>query len=411
MNSKPGQELKDTRNIYTVTELTQGIKKVLEEGFGYVWVEGEISNLRPPVSGHLYFTLKDQFCGLKVALFQNFRTKIKFDLEDGLNIICYGRVTVYEPRGEYQIRIEYIEPKGLGNLMLAFEQLKKKLAKEGLFDEARKKEIPFLPQRIGIVTSVSGAAIRDVIKVLKRRFPNLYIQIYSVRVQGEHAKEDIVQALGDFNAMKKKPDVIILGRGGGSIEDLWAFNEEIVARAIFASSIPVISAVGHERDWTISDMVSDLRAATPSVAAELVVREKGELEDSIFTLQKNMKRAIFVMLDNKKKLLDSLSGRYGLFKIKDLIPQKTQRLDDMSFRLNKSINDTARNRKEKLHYILKQLENLNPLSILHRGYSVTNDAKSGKIIKKAGEVKLNQLIKTKLYHGAILSRVEKITPN
>jgi len=398
----------EERHIYSITELTRNIKDVLEDSFGYIWVEGEISNLRCPGSGHIYFTLKDKNSELKAVLFKFSRPKVKFDLEDGIHVICYGQITVYEKSGQYQLRVEHMEPRGLGALMLKLEQLKKKLAQEGLFDEEHKKEIPFLPLKIGIVTSDTGAAIKDMIKVLKRRFPDLHIVIYPVRVQGEYAAAEIAQAIDDLNKMDKKVDVIITGRGGGSIEDLMAFNEEEVARAIFASSIPVISAVGHERDWTISDLVADLRAATPSAAAELVVREKSELEDRIYNYSRRIKTSLLNMLDRKRKTLEKLSGRYGLYRIKNLVPQKAQRLDEITSNLQRNADNIVRANKERLKYILKHLNNLNPLSVLSRGYSLTTDVDTSKAIRTYRALKISQLIRTRLHKGSIISRVEKI---
>lgn len=441
------------RHIYTVSELTQNIKFVLEDTFGYVWVEGEISNLRSPGSGHLYFTLKDQFSELRAVMFKNSNTNLRFELEDGLHVLCYGKITVYEKRGEYQIKVEYIEPKGYGALMLALEQLKKKLAQEGLFDERYKKKIPFLPQKIGIVTSITGAAIRDILRVLKRRFYNLHIFIYPVRVQGEYAAGEIAQAIRDFNSMSEKMDVLIVGRGGGSIEDLWAFNDEIVARAIFESEIPIISAVGHERDWTISDYVADLRAPTPSAAAEMVVRRKAELEDTIHQFSRRLKLAIFSVVERKRKTLNMLSGHYGLKRIEDIIPQKIQRIDELEERMKRRMrellaskretlrtlsgsyglkrikelipakkerieelklryqtimNQLLNTRKERLGYLTHHLNNLNPLSILSRGYSLSIDSETGKILKDTSQLQIGQRVKTRLHKGSFISRVEKI---
>ncbi|RKY37198.1 MAG: exodeoxyribonuclease VII large subunit [Candidatus Omnitrophota bacterium] len=441
------------RHIYTVSELTQNIKFVLEDAFGYVWVEGEISNLRSPGSGHLYFTLKDQFSELRAVMFKNSNTQLKFDLEDGLHVLCYGKITVYEKRGEYQIKVEYIEPKGYGALMLALEQLKKKLASEGLFDARYKKQIPFLPQKIGIVTSITGAAIRDILRVLRRRFYNLHIFIYPVRVQGEYAAAEIARAIREFNSMMEKMDVLIVGRGGGSIEDLWAFNEEIVARAIFDSEIPVISAVGHERDWTISDFVADLRAPTPSAAAEMVVRKKAELEDTITQLSRRLTLTIQGVVDKKRKIVEMYAGHYGLKRIQDLIPEKMQRIDELQMRMKNRITDLVNSRKEalktlagsyglkrikelipnkkqrieelqartimkmeelisahkeKLGYITHHLNNLNPLSILSRGYSLSIDVETGKILKDSVQLKVGDKIRTKLFKGGFISRVEKI---
>ena len=270
----------DGRYIYKVSELTSSIKLILEDSFPNIWVEGEISNLKSPSSGHIYFTLKDDRSELKSVFFKSDNEKIKFDIKDGMHVICSGRISLYEKQGVYQLYVTGLEPKGVGALQLAFEQLKEKLFKEGLFDESRKKPLPMLPDRIGIVTSPTGAAIGDMLKVLKRRFSNVEILINPVKVQGEGAKEEIAGAIRDFNDMNNV-DVIIVGRGGGSLEDLWAFNEEVVARAICDSKIPIISAVGHEMDWTISDLAADLRAATPSVAAELVIAKKSELIDAL----------------------------------------------------------------------------------------------------------------------------------
>src|SRR5512136_382311 len=272
------------KRILTVTQLTSLIRGVLEENFEHVWVEGEVSNLAMPVSGHLYFTLKDAGAQLRCVMFRASARVLKFKPKDGMGLIVRGRVSLFEPRGEYQLIVEYLEPQGIGALQLAFAQLKERLAKEGLFDEAHKKPIPRLPQRIGVVTSVTGAAIHDILNVLDRRFANVEVLICPVKVQGEGAAAEIAGAVKDFNRYGEI-DVMIIGRGGGSMEDLWAFNEETVARAIYHSRIPVISAVGHETDYTISDFVADLRAPTPSAAAELVVRDKKEIKNILHYLQ------------------------------------------------------------------------------------------------------------------------------
>src|SRR6266403_1471667 len=266
--------------VLSVTELTHRVKDLLEERFPSVWVEGEISNVRSPSSGHIYFTLKDSGAQLAVVLFRGVAVKVGFKLKDGLQVIAFGDISVYEKSGQYQLVARRLLPKGLGALQLAFEELKQRLAKEGLFDSARKKPIPALPQRIGLVTSPTGAAIRDFLNIIGRRFPNVHIIIHPVRVQGEGAAQEIADAIDEFNALhasRRLPlDVLIVTRGGGSLEDLWAFNEEVVARALARSNIPTISAVGHEIDFTIADFVADLRAPTPSAAAELVVKSKDE---------------------------------------------------------------------------------------------------------------------------------------
>ena len=277
-------DLVPQRRVWKVSEITQQIGNLLEGAFQDVWIEGEVSNFRPAQSGHLYFTLKDSRSQIRCVCFRDEARLLKFRPDDGLHVTLRGALGVYEPRGEYQIYVSHIEPVGLGALQLAFEQLKKQLQAEGLFDQARKKPLPVLPLCIGVISSPAGAAIRDILRVLKRRFANLHVQLYPVRVQGDGAAGDIVAALRHFNRVKFA-EVLILARGGGSLEDLWAFNEEIVARAIFESVIPVITGVGHETDFTIADFVADLRAPTPSAAAEIVVRSRQEFERHIAEYQ------------------------------------------------------------------------------------------------------------------------------
>ena len=307
-----------TRRIFTVSEITQDIKLILESNFAEVWVEGEVSNFRQYPSGHDYLSLKDQAAILTAVIFNRNSKEIKFKIEDGLKVICLGKVEVYAPRGQYQLIIEKIEPKGIGSLQLALEQLKQKLEKEGLFSLAHKRPIPYLPSRIGVVTSLSGAAIKDVLKVLERRFKDVHIIINPVRVQGENAKEEIALGIKDFNDFNSRVsgneriEVMIVGRGGGSTEDLWAFNEEVVARAIYHSQIPVISAVGHERDVTIADLVADLRAATPSVAAEIVIPKKEDLKDNLDSLIKNLKQSFLDLGQNFQDTIDALMHRLRL---------------------------------------------------------------------------------------------------
>jgi exodeoxyribonuclease VII large subunit len=293
------------RYILTVSELTQEIKEILEERFPEVWVEGEISNLRIPPSGHIYFTLKDDTSQIRAVLFKMQARTLRFAPEDGLHVVCRGRVSLYEKRGDYQLILESMEPKGIGALQLAFVQLKEKLEKEGLFDPARKKPIPMVPQKVGVITSPTGAVIRDMLHILNRRFENLHILLYPVRVQGEEASREIAEAVKYFN-QRTDVDVIIVGRGGGSLEDLWAFNEEAVARAIYHSKIPIISAVGHETDYTISDFVADLRAPTPSAAAELVVRDKREIKNVLHYLRGRLENEVVQMFQEYRTHLSHL---------------------------------------------------------------------------------------------------------
>ena len=333
-----------SRSILTVSQLTSEIKTLLERNFDHVWVEGEISNLRLPGSGHLYFTLKDEKAQIRGVMFRLQNRLLKFEPKDGLQVIGYGRITVYEPRGDYQIILDYLEPKGLGALQLAFEQLKEKLAAEGLFDPARKRPIPHLPQKIGIVTSATGAAIRDILRIIDRRFANIQILLYPVRVQGQGAAQEIAQAIQALNHLPDV-DVMIVGRGGGSLEDLWAFNEEIVARAIFSSRIPVISAVGHEVDFTIADFVADLRASTPSAAAELVVRNKVELVQNLKNLERALLQSFRATLDLQQERFFSLRER--LADPRRRLSDQRIRLDDLSSRLAYSLKQGLRRQQDR----------------------------------------------------------------
>ena len=372
------------RYIYKVNELTSSVKIILEDSFPNIWVEGEVSNFRNPSSaGHFYFTLKDSRSEIRCVFFKSHNEKIKFELKDGMHVIVCGRVSIYEKRGEYQLNVTKMEPKGIGALQLAFEQLKERLFKEGLFDESRKKSIPMVPNRIGIVTSPTGAAIRDMLHVLKRRFPNVEIIINPVKVQGDGAKEEIAEAIEDFNKLINI-DVLIVARGGGSLEDLWAFNEEIVARAIYNSKVPVISAVGHEIDWTISDFVADLRVPTPSVAAETVIVSKNELIDRLDDIESRLKAAPL-----------------------DIIKEYSQRLDEIEDGLQLRFRHYIELKEENFRLISEKLEILSPLGVLERGYSISFKLPEKKIIKRAVALKKGDLVETMIFNGRFKSRVEE----
>lgn len=395
------------RYIYTVSELTSRIKINLEESFPAVWVEGEISNFSKPPSGHMYFSLKDSASVLSAVLYRGSNRNLKFEIKDGMQVFCFGKITVYERRGQHQLKVEKIEPRGLGALQQAFEQLKEQLKKEGLFDQGRKQPLPFLPQRIGVVTSPTGAAIRDILNVLTRRFANLQVILNPVRVQGEGAALEIARAIDEFNRFAKV-DVLIVGRGGGSLEDLWAFNEEVVARAIFRSRIPIISAVGHEIDFTISDFVADLRVATPSAAAEQVVAHKQELLDRI----ENLSSRARLSMENRSELLyhklDALQKRYAFREPTDLIQQYQQRIDELLATLGVRVKHLGQIHQERYNVLLGKLEALSPLKILARGYSITLQLPERKVIKKARMVKVGSKIKTRLGEGALISKIENI---
>ena len=372
------------RYIYKVNELTSSVKIILEDSFPNIWVEGEVSNFRNPSSaGHFYFTLKDSRSEIRCVFFKSHNEKIKFELKDGMHVIVCGRVSIYEKRGEYQLNVTKMEPKGIGALQLAFEQLKERLFKEGLFDESRKKSIPMVPNRIGIVTSPTGAAIRDMLHVLKRRFPNVEIIINPVKVQGDGAKEEIAEAIEDFNKLINI-DVLIVARGGGSLEDLWAFNEEIVARAIYNSKVPVISAVGHEIDWTISDFVADLRVPTPSVAAETVIVSKNELIDRLDDIESRLKAAPL-----------------------NIIKEYSQRLDEIEDGLQLRFRHYIELKEENFRLISEKLEILSPLGVLERGYSISFKLPEKKIIKRAAALKKGDLVETMIFNGRFKSRVEE----
>jgi len=437
------------RYILTVSELTQEIKDVLELKFSDLWVEGEISNLRIPPSGHIYFTLKDDFSQIRAVLFKNQARALRFVVEDGLHIICRGRVSLYEKRGEYQLILEEAEPKGIGALQLAFLQLKDRLEREGLFDVAHKKPIPMIPQAIGIVTSPTGAVIRDMLHIIHRRFENVHILLYPVRVQGEGASLEIANAIEYFNR-RMNVDVIIVGRGGGPLEDLWPFNEEIVARPIYDSKIPIISAVGHETDYTISDFVADLRAPTPSAAAELVVRDKREVKNSLRYLKERLESEILKILQENRTGLSHLRMRLidprrkieeYLFRVDDLVNRfriltswvfkrrreesvhligrlylqtPVQRVKSLRLtvsenrrRLGQSIRHSIEIKRQKVNGILGKLDSLSPLSILQRGYSITRKLPSLQILRDSAHVKEGDRVEVRLHKGSLLCGVEK----
>jgi exodeoxyribonuclease VII large subunit len=390
-------------HILTVTQLTNRIKDLIEGAFPDIWVEGEISNLSIPQSGHAYFTLKDEHAQVRAVLFRSAQRFLKFTLQHGIQVICRGRASVYEPRGEYQLVLDYIEPKGVGALQLAFEQLKAKLEKEGLFDLNRKKPLPVLPRRIGIITSPTGAAIRDMLRVIKRRHPKMHILIYPVPVQGAEAAPAIVEALRYFNR-EQNADVLIVGRGGGSLEDLWAFNEEAVIRAVHASRIPVISAVGHETDYTICDFAADLRAPTPSAAAEMVVESEESFQQSIRSLEVRLLRSMKQTLQ-----LSRASLRENMRILGD--PRRTlelhaQRIDELAGRLATGLNHQLQRDRALLLSLTSALDHLNPLGILSRGYSITKKLPAGAIVTDASQLNPGDLLSTRFYHGSVLSRVE-----
>lgn len=431
------------RNIFTVSQLTENIKLLLEDNFSMVWISGETSNLRIPPSGHAYFTLKDSKAQISAVMFRGQMRQLKFALDDGMMLVGLGRISIYPPRGNYQIILEYAEPQGVGALQVAFEQLKQKLEDEGLFSERHKKKFPLLSRRIGVITSPSGSVIQDILKVLKRRFNNLVIDIYPVRVQGSDSVAEIVQAIEFANRLKRN-DTLIIARGGGSLEDLAPFNSEKVARAIFASCIPVISAVGHETDYTIADFVSDLRAPTPSVAAEVVAPLKSELKLRIVELKQRCERSIVnkctksreqqkqinrLIVHPGKKVqeirvhLDNLQGRLErAFRV--LIQEQKNRLNSSTTGLSNknpvnyvniyrskieiSLSKLLQGIKEKYFHTCERyktaeavLNAVNPSAVLKRGYSITRTLPDLKIVTDAQEAAPGQLLEVQLAKGKV----------
>ncbi len=435
--------------VYTVTELTRKISGLLEERFPFVWIEGEISNFRSPISGHYYMVLKDENAQIRAVMFRQKARSLKFVPEDGMKVVAQGRIGVYAPRGEYQVILDYLEPMGVGALALAFEQVKRKLAAQGIFDEAVKKPLPFLPQRIAVITSPTGAAIRDFLKILGRRFANMEVVVVPVRVQGEAAPAEMIKALETVNS-QITADVIILTRGGGSLEDLWAFNQEALALAIRRSHIPVISAVGHEIDVTISDLAADFRAPTPSAAAEMLVTEKEILSKRLIDMRQRMGNRVTALLKKRAENLERTAGR--LRDPRKRLADSWMRLDDLygkiirvgeSFvregrraldgekralyshsplrlislmRQEKDFTGQAlvraggaylQGRKTALSMLGKQLTDLSPLSILRRGYSITRTLPGRNVIRQASSVGGGDPVEVLLGEGRLECRVEK----
>ncbi|MEI8175435.1 MAG: exodeoxyribonuclease VII large subunit [Candidatus Omnitrophota bacterium] len=394
------------KHIFTVSELARESRALLEAAFTGIWVEGEISNFIAHSSGHLYFSLKDENALISCAMFRGENRLLKFQPKDGMRVLCQGRVSLYDKQGKFQFYAQAMEPRGLGALQLAFQQLKEKLEKEGLFESARKRALPMLPRRIGIVTSPTGAAIRDMLTVAGRRFQNVEILINPVRVQGDGAAKEIANAVEEFNDYGKV-DVIIVARGGGSLEDLWPFNEEIVARAIFASRIPVISAVGHEIDFTIADFVADLRAPTPSAAAEMVLPEKEQLLNDLEDAYRRMTNSFLRTIQSAKQRLTQLKESYILRQPMNLVEQMRQRIDETAQRLDEAAGALIEDKKSAYALAAGKLDALSPLAVLARGYSITRYADAGALIKEALTLKPGDRVETRLARGSFTSIVER----
>jgi len=374
-----------------------------------VWVEGEISNYLFHSSGHRYFSLKDENAQIKCTLWRYRGEYLRFEPEDGMKVTVQGNITVYERNGQYQLDVFDLIPAGVGKLEIAFRKLNEKLYQEGLFDEARKKSIPMYPEAIGVVTSPTGAAIRDIIRIIHNRFPSVKIVVRPVRVQGKGAAEEIAQAIKDFNVYKKI-DVMIVGRGGGSLEDLWAFNEEAVARAIYESEIPVISAVGHEIDITISDFVADLRAPTPSAAAQMVVPDRKVILEQMETQIRKLNSYMMGVIEYSRQRLKAIKESYGMRRPLDIITQRSQKMDEIYGQLLDGVKNYFEIKSNAVSLFKEKLEVLSPTSVLKRGYSITRKLPELTVIKDVDNLKTDDRIEVRLSKGRIESKVERIDP-
>lgn len=398
---------------FTVTQLNQYIKQTLELDvlLSSVWVKGEISNFKHHTSGHMYLTLKDEGGVLKSVMFRSSAARLMFEPENGMKVLAHGRVSVFERDGQYQLYIDKMEPDGVGALHVAYEQLKQKLQQEGLFDQTYKKELPPFPKKIAVITSPTGAAVRDILNVLSRRYPLADVVICPVLVQGEGASKQIASAI-EFVNDNELADVIITGRGGGSIEELWAFNEEETARAIFASRLPVISAVGHETDFTIADFVADYRAPTPSAAAEIAVPSLLDLKGYLSNCTSKMNFAAAKYLENKKNALEGLVNRLSFKSIRNNYDQKRILVDSLLREMEQQVQMVLSKSRERFSKTAATLHALSPLAVMTRGYSVAQN-KDGKIIKQLADIAVDEFFTLRLSDGIVTGKAvkkEKIKP-
>jgi exodeoxyribonuclease VII large subunit len=392
----------------TVAQLTAQIKNTLEAAFTNVWVVGEISNYSRPQSGHSYFTLKDDQAQIRAVMWRSAAAKLKFDVADGLDVVCHGHIDVYAPRGSYQLVVDELQPKGVGALELALRKLREKLAAEGLFDAARKKKLPTFPRRVAFVTSPTGAAIHDFLQVLRRRWRGVDVLVIPARVQGEGAAQEIVAGIRLANRVLPRPDVLIVGRGGGSLEDLWSFNEEPVVRAIAASKIPTVSAVGHEIDVTLADLVADVRALTPSEAAERIVPAADEIAARVRAYHQRLRHAAHRRVMLLRARFDGLATQRPFRRPFDLIHDRSRRLDELTMHGNSSVHRMLRDYEGQLARMAGKIDSLSPLAVLARGYTITQDSRTGRVIRAASDLHEGQSIKTLFGDASAVSKVESI---
>ena len=448
-SSQIGMDLEE-RQIYSVYQLNREVKQLLQQNFPLLWIEGELSNVARPASGHIYFSLKDAQAQVRCAMFRNSNRGLAFQPENGMQVLVRARVGVYEPRGEYQLTVEHMEEAGVGALQRKYEALKLKLKQEGLFDTDTKQSLPEYPKAVSIVTSATGAAIRDILSVLRRRYPLLSIQIYAVPVQGEDSASAIVEALATIN-QRKQSDVVIISRGGGSIEDLWSFNEESVARAIYASKIPVVAGVGHEVDFTITDFVADVRAATPSAAAELITPHQNELletfeqfestllyllrdkvsnlqqaidwltqrlaflhpkqnvlrkQEYLLELQRRAQSAIKLNITERYNQLNKLSLRFESQSPRTRVREAKIKLMDLNKQMNRSIQSKLDHNQQILHTLTRTLEAVSPLATMNRGYAIASNPSTGQILNDSAQIDKGDKVSIQLAHGSLSAKVE-----
>jgi exodeoxyribonuclease VII large subunit len=390
--------------IYTVSQLNEHIKQVLthDPQLGQVWVRGEISNLTKHSSGHYYFTLKDKSAQVSCVSFRMTNRTLKFEPESSMKVLVFGTVDVYTVRGQYQLRVLDMRPDGIGELYKAYEQLRNRLQEEGLFEVIHKKKIPRFPAKVGVVTSPTGAAIHDILNVLKRRFP-VDILLSPATVQGDNSAESIVRSIEHLN--KTDVDVIIVGRGGGSLEDLWSFNEEVVARAIFDSTIPIISAVGHETDYTIADFVADVRAPTPSAAAEIAVPEKTDLKKHVMSLSSRMEQAAIHVVSDNKRQVDYLSSRIEPERFAEILHRDMQRVDELSIHMEFCLRKIIDLKASSLSGLAGRLNAVSPLNTLERGYSITLKSTDHSVVRSIDEVNIDGSLDVRVIDGTVECRV------
>ncbi len=393
-----------------VSELTAQIKAVLQADFAAVKVVGEVSDLARPRSGHLYFTLKDPGAQLKAVIWKSTAARLPLDLTDGLEVVAWGRIDVYPPRGNYQLIVEGLEPLGGGALERALRKLREKLAKEGLFDADRKHPLPKFPQRIAVITSPTSAALRDFLEVLQRRWRGSRVWVVPSQMQGDEAAEEVIAALRTVHRLRPRPDVVVVTRGGGSIEDLWAFNDERLVRTIAAAEIPVVSAIGHEIDVTLTDLVADLRALTPSEAAERVVPSRQELGQRLDVDRRRLRQAVVMRLKQARMRLESLQRRPVLREPKEWIYERQLDVDRLAERMSQWSRRVLERRRDQVTHLARRLHSLDPRAVLARGYSITRRKEDGQVVQRADAVTPGEEIETILAEGSLLSRVLRVEP-